>query len=149
MNPDSGNARRPPRIRGSRREELGQVLELWMRAAVGPGATDDAAALRALLAFDPDALIVAEADGRLLGALIVAWDGWRANMYRLCVHPDHRRCGIARQLIRGGEESARAKGARRISALVLGDDRVAQAAWEAAGYRPHERMGRFVKKVVP
>jgi hypothetical protein len=59
------------------------VLELWARAAVAPGATDDPEALRALLAFDPDALLVAEAD-RLVGALIVAWDGWRANMYRLC-----------------------------------------------------------------
>jgi ribosomal protein S18 acetylase RimI-like enzyme len=148
MNPARANARRAPRIRASRPEELAQVLELWARAAVAPGATDDPEALRALLAFDPDALLVAEAD-RLVGALIVAWDGWRANMYRLCVHPDHRRRGIARQLIRAGEESARRRGARRISALVLRDDELARAAWEAAGYRPHERMGRFVKKVAP
>jgi ribosomal protein S18 acetylase RimI-like enzyme len=63
------------------------VLELWTRAAVGPGATDDAEALRALLSSDPEALLVAEAEGRLVGALIIAWDGWRANMYRLSVPP--------------------------------------------------------------
>jgi ribosomal protein S18 acetylase RimI-like enzyme len=149
MNPTSGGTPRPCSIRACGPGELGQVLELWAKAALGPGATDDAEALRALLAFDPDALLVAEAEGRLVGALIVAWDGWRANMYRLCVHPGHRRRGVARRLIRGGEESARGRGARRISALVLRDDQLARAAWEAADYRPHEGMGRFVKNIAP
>ena len=115
MNPSSGSARPPPSIRACGPEELGKVLELWTRAALGPGATVDAEALRALLSSDPEALLVAEAEGWLVGGLIVGWDGWRANMYRLAVHPDHRRRGIARQLIRAAEESARARGARRIS----------------------------------
>jgi ribosomal protein S18 acetylase RimI-like enzyme len=56
-----------------------------------------------LLAADPGALLVAEADGRIVGALIAASDGWRASMYRLAVDRKYRRRGIAQRLIACGE----------------------------------------------
>ncbi len=97
--------------------------------------------------MDGSALLVGEADGELVGVLIAAWDGWRANMYRLAVRPDPRREGIALRLIRAGEEQLRHRGAQRITALVANDDPVASAVWRAAGYDQDRQIGRCVRNL--
>lgn len=126
-------------------DDIPGVLQLWRAAEVIPGVTDDSAALELLLRHDREALLVARADGAVVGALIAAWDGWRGNMYRLAVHPDHRGQGLARALVVEGERRLRARGARRITALVVGDDDPAVATWRALGYEHDARMARYVK----
>ena len=63
----------------------------------------------ALLANPAADVLIAEADGVIVGTLVAVWDGWRANMYRLAVEEGRRRQGIARRLIETGEESLRAR----------------------------------------
>ena len=88
---------------------------------------------RAIVASDHAWLLVAEADGRIAGTLIAAWDGWRGNFYRLAVLPELRRRGIAAALVRAGEERLRAAGARRLAAIVRRRP-TAAGFWTAAGY---------------
>jgi ribosomal protein S18 acetylase RimI-like enzyme len=64
-----------------------------------------------LWAADPEALLVAEADGWAVGALVAGRDGWRGNLDRLAVRPEARRRGLEVALVRAGEERLRAKGA--------------------------------------
>jgi ribosomal protein S18 acetylase RimI-like enzyme len=124
------------------------VLELWTRArSAGASLRDDEEMIERLLEADPDALLLAERDGELVGTLIAAWDGWRGNMYRLAVAPEHRRQGIGRRLVEEGERRLRGRGARRVSALVWRDDPPAYAAWEAAGYADDSGVARFVRNM--
>jgi ribosomal protein S18 acetylase RimI-like enzyme len=125
--------------------EAPAVLRLWTEARDMAPSVPDEVSLAALLEHDPAALLVAEQDGRIVGSLIAAWDGWRGNMYRLAVAPGARREGIALALVRAGEERLRARGAGRVTALVAIDDLPAVRLWNAAGYRLDEAMGRFVK----
>lgn len=135
-------------IRRARRDELPAILDLWARARTLPASVpDDEPALLALLARDSEAVLVAEHAGAIVGVLIAAWDGWRGNMYRLAVAPEHRRRGIALELVRRGEERLRARGARRISAIVAEGDQAASSLWRAAGYSPDENVGRFVRNL--
>lgn len=100
-----------------------------------------------MLETSDDSLLVAESNGRVVGALVAAWDGWRGNMYRLAVLPGHRRRGIARLLVDAAHERLRAKGARRVTALVAHGENEAIALWKAAGYEHDERIGRYVRKL--
>lgn len=100
-----------------------------------------------LLVQTPGALLVAESGEEIVGALIAAWDGWRGNMYRLAVRTEHRRAGIALELVRAGEDYLRSKGAHRITALVAHDDAVAGAFWEHAGYPRDQDFGRRVRNL--
>jgi ribosomal protein S18 acetylase RimI-like enzyme len=93
----------------------------------------------------PAALLVAERDGEIVGALIAGWDGWRGNMYRLAVRDGSRREGIGLALTRAGEDHLRQCGARRVTALVAFDDETAGAFWEAAGYPVDREIGRRVR----
>ena len=130
-------------IRTADDADIAAVLALWGDATV-PSTTDDAAAVRGLVARDPEALLVATRDRRVVGTLIAGFDGWRGQMYRLAVAPDARRHGIARALVDRAETNLRRRGARRISALVIDDD-VARAFWAAIGYEEDQRDRRFVK----
>ena len=51
------------------------MLLLWEAAGSPPSVTDSEVGLQALLAFDSDALLVADVSGALVGSLIAAWDG--------------------------------------------------------------------------
>lgn len=64
-------------VRAATIDDLPAVLDVWSVADVEPTVTDDGAALRALLARDPAALLVAVEGAQIVGTLIVRWDGWR------------------------------------------------------------------------
>jgi ribosomal protein S18 acetylase RimI-like enzyme len=135
-------------MRRGRPEDIGQVLELWERAGATPKPTDTPDGLAQLLASPQSLLLVAEVDGRLAGTVIGGWDGWRGNIYRLAVVPEHRRRGIASALMREVDAALAAMGARRITALVERDHPWAVGFWNAlerAGYRYDPTMTRYVK----
>jgi ribosomal protein S18 acetylase RimI-like enzyme len=55
-------------------------------------------------------LILAEADGQLVGSVIAGWDGWRCHLYRLAVAPDRRRQGIGSTLLKQAHAELAADG---------------------------------------
>jgi ribosomal protein S18 acetylase RimI-like enzyme len=135
-------------IRPVRREELGAVLDLWRETRSAYAKTpDDAESLGRLIDNDPSSLLIAERDGRLVGTLVAAWDGWRGNMYRLAVAVEDRRAGVGLALVRAGEAHLRERGARRVTALVGGEDGDAVALWRAAGYEHDREIARFVRNL--
>jgi ribosomal protein S18 acetylase RimI-like enzyme len=132
-------------IRSAGEAELPSVLALWRAAESLPSVTDTEDALIGLLGRDSDSLILAEAEGKIVGSVIVAWDGWRGSFYRLAVHPRWRRRGIATALIIAGEKRLQGLGAIRVTAIVASQERAAVELWNAAGYRRQAEVSRFVR----
>jgi hypothetical protein len=52
---------------------------------------------------------------------------------------------VARQLVQLGHEQLRAKGARRVTALVGGGEDEALELWRAVGYERDDHVGRLVR----
>lgn len=133
-------------VRAATAADVEAVLAVWAEARNRPPRRpDNARVVEQLLERDAGALLVAEADGRVVGAVIAGWDGWRGNIYRLGVLPPFRRRGIARLLVEAGHERLRALGATRVTALVGGDEGAAHGLWRAVGYRRDEFVHRFVR----
>lgn len=132
-----------PVIRDCRPEQVEAVLELWRQAGATPSITDTEEDLRRALRVGSTCVLVAEADGQVVGSVIGTFDGWRGNIYRLAVHPDYRRRGLARALVAEVEQRLADQGARRITALLEKEHLWATGFWEAVGYQLDQRMVRF------
>lgn len=133
-------------MRPATASDVPALLALWEVAAENDARpADSAAKVELLLARDPEACTLAEQDGRLVASLISGWDGWRAHLYRLAVHPAVRRQGVGRLLLAHAEERFRALGAGRIDAMVLEGNDLGQTIWRAAGYVPQPEWRRWVK----
>ena len=132
-------------VREAQPDEAETVLAVWRAADSAPSVTDTVESVRAAAARDGTWLLVAEEDGRVVGTVLAAWDGWRGHFYRLAVLPEHRRRGIGLALVREAEERLRGAGARRFSAIVLLDHADAAGFWAAAGYDHQVAAGRFTK----
>lgn len=136
-------------MRRCRLDEVEVVLTLWAGARSEHASTPDRldTVERLTAADSPAALLVAERNGKIIGALIAAWDGWRGNMYRLTVRNGNRREGIGLALVRAGEEYLRECGVGRVTALVAFDDETAGGFWESAGYSQDHEIGRRVRNL--
>lgn len=132
-------------IRCATPSDIDAVLRFWREAAEGTSISDDHDGVARLVARDPEALLLAECEGRIAGTAIAGFDGWRCHLYRLAVHPDHRRQGIGSALLAAAEERFVRLGGRRGDAMVLDRNELAHHTWHAAGYAPQPQWSRWVK----
>jgi ribosomal protein S18 acetylase RimI-like enzyme len=135
-------------LRGGSTADAHALLDLWRDAAENDGRPADThAAVLALLSRDPDALILAEHEGELIGSVIAGWDGWRYHLYRLAVRPRWRRRGVATALLGAAEERFKALGASRVDAMVLARNDLGQRVWQARGYYEQADWRRWVRDI--
>lgn len=132
-------------IRSGTVDDLDAVLELWRAAEAELTHTDDIPSLQRLLAFDSEALLVAQGDDDLVGTVTAAWDGWRGSVYRLTVVPGHRRRGLAGDLLQAAMARLRKAGAVRLQATVVEIDDRAMGFWNSTGWELQVERARFVK----
>ena len=83
---------------------------------------------------NPDTCFAAVKDGTIIGVILTGHDGRRAIIHHMCVHPDHRRMGIAGKLVSRAEEALKKEGINKIFGLVFKDNDGANSFWESQGY---------------
>ncbi len=119
-------------------EDYDAIYELWnsteqSRRALNP-VDDSREGIARYLNRNPDTCFAAVKDGRVIGVILTGHDGRRAIIHHLCVHPDHRRMGIAACLVSCAEEALKKEGITKIFGLVFKDNEAANAFWEQQGY---------------
>lgn len=135
------------RLRSGVVDDIDAVMALWAVAAENDGRPSDRREMvEALVQRDPDALLLAVEDsGAIIGSLIAGWDGWRFHLYRLAVHPDHRRRGVGAALLDAAHTRFTALGATRVDAMVLDANDLGASLWTSAGYERQDDWRRWVK----
>ena len=119
-------------------EDYDQLLALWnsteqSRRALNP-VDDSRAGIERYLNRNPNTCFAAVSDGRIIGVILTGHDGRRAIIHHMCVHPDHRRMGIAGRLVKEAEQALQKEGIQKIFGLVFKDNDSANAFWESQGY---------------
>ena len=119
------------------------ILRFWNDSAASMRSTDDVEYVRRATT-NPAAVLLLAVEDEIIGSLLGTFDGWRGNMYRLVVHPQRRRQGVGRQLVRQMERVFAQWGVRRVNVLVEIDRPTAMAFWSAVGYPHDTRIVRHV-----
>ena len=128
--------RRPAglQVRPFRLADYPAVAELWQTSGL---AVDSREQVRRRLKHDRGLFLVAEVKGKLVGVAMGAWDGRRASLWRLAVHPDFQRRGVARALMSELESRLQALGTGGAFLLVWHENRPALKLYQKCGYEPH------------
>jgi ribosomal protein S18 acetylase RimI-like enzyme len=130
-------------IREGQSNDVPDILHLWRDADSTVSVTDTADDIRCVLDSPAVMLNVALIEERIIGTVIGTFEGWRGNIYRMAVHRDYRRQGIASGLLDSVGDFFDSGGAKRITALVESEHPWAAGFWESMGYQYHQGMARY------
>ena len=129
------------------------LLALWnsteqSRRALNP-VDDSREGIERYLKRNPDTCFAAVKDGIIIGVILTGHDGRRAIIHHMCIHPDHRRKGIAGKLVSYAEEALKKEGINKIFGLVFKDNEPANAFWESQGYSLRTNLNYRNKSLNP
>ncbi len=134
-------------LRPCSERDIESVLELWRVADATVSVTDTSHDLRRTIGSGASSVILAQSGGNIIGSIIGSFDGWRGNIYRLAVHPDFRRRGIARRLVSEAETCLKDQGARRVGAVVEQDHPWATGFWDTTEFVLEPMDLRYVRNL--
>ena len=125
-----------------------EILQFWQSNAENHSRPFDSIdAIIRLLERDPQSLILARFEGKIVGTVIAAWDGWRGSIYRLAVDKNIKGQGIGRQLMENAEERLKLTGATRVNAVVCEENVEAHAFYQRLGYSKQLEWARWIKNL--
>jgi ribosomal protein S18 acetylase RimI-like enzyme len=101
-------------LRSFQLSDVHDVSRIWQLNASRDPEMETLRELSKQLARDRDLVLVAEVDGRVVGAIVGTMDRSTGFFYCLAVHPDYQGRGIGRRLVASLEERFRQKGVKRI-----------------------------------
>lgn len=131
---ERGIRRRAAIVRRAGRSDVHAIAVLWERAGLPESSRGFRNEVSRLRRRDPELLLIALRDGRLVGAIAGSYDGRTAMVSRLAVDEAVRREGVATALV---EELCRALadlGAPASEFIVVDDTPAAEAFWTGVGF---------------
>ncbi len=106
------------KIRAFSSEDEAAVIDLWRRCDLIRPWNDPVGDIAQCLNNISSTLFVASEDGRIIGSVMVGYDGHRGWVYYLAVAPEKQKRGNGRALMRQAETWILEKGGRKIHAMI-------------------------------
>jgi ribosomal protein S18 acetylase RimI-like enzyme len=139
-----------PKIREFTMTDYHDAFALWGRTeGVGLSQADEPQNVARFLDRNPGLSFVAEAEGRIVGAVLCGSDGRRGFLYHLAVEKECRRSGIGRKLVEHCLDSLAAGGLRKCHLFVLSDNVQGQRFWKSTGWEERTTLKVMSRDVPP
>jgi len=122
-------------IRTMRDGDAEAVVALWHAAGVSRPWNDPARDIAFARQGPHATILVAEAEGVVLGTCMVGEDGHRGWVYYLAVDPRHQRRGHGRALMAAAEAWLAARGVWKLQLLLRPDNAAVRDFYDRLGYR--------------
>jgi ribosomal protein S18 acetylase RimI-like enzyme len=133
-------------VRRAGRSDVHAIALLWERAGLPESSRGFRNEISRLRRRDPELLIVARRDGRLVGAIAGSYDGRTAMVSRLAVDVAVRRQGIARALVDALCAQLTELGATADELLIVDDTPAAADFWSGVGFSRGWVVPCFVRR---
>ena len=112
-------------------EDYDQVKELWNSIqGFGIRSMDDSReGVARFLKRNPTTSVVAEEDGKVVGAILCGHDGRRGCLYHVCVHKDYRMRGIGKSMVAFAMEALKKEEINKVSLIAFTKNDIGNAFW--------------------
>lgn len=132
-------------VRSMQIEDYDQVYALWMTIhGFSIRAIDDSReGVERFLKRNPGISVVAEMDGRVVGAILCGHDGRRGCLYHVCVHEDYRMHGIGRAMVVHCMNALQQEGINKVSLIAFTKNDIGNAFWKQIGWTKREDLNYY------
>jgi|SRR5579872_1953 len=86
--------------------------------------------------IDPNSILVAIVDNKVVGSILLMTDGWAAFLYRLAVHKDFRGKGVGSSLLLAAEKEVKKRGIKQAGLFMDDEDKILLRFYKKRGYEP-------------
>ncbi|MBO6133012.1 MAG: GNAT family N-acetyltransferase [Lachnospiraceae bacterium] len=83
---------------------------------------------------NPATSIVAEVDGRIVGAILCGHDGRRATFYHVCVAEEYRKRGIGKSMVVMAMNALNKEKINKVALIAFTKNDVGNAFWRSIGW---------------
>ena len=127
-------------IREMKIEDYDNVFALWKTIkGFGIRSVDDSReGIERFLKWNPGLSVVAEEEGKIVGAILCGSDGRRGCLYHVCVHKDYRRQGIGKTMVIWCMEKLKELQINKVSLIAFTQNDIGNAFWKEIGWTKRE-----------
>ncbi len=122
-------------IRAFRLADYEQVLALWRAVGFQGWSLMTRDQVKRKLRRDRDLFLVTCLEGRVIGTVMGAWDGYRGWAYHVAVAPSQQRKGVGRALMTELEQRLWHKGARVLNLHYFSESTWARDFYHSLGFQ--------------
>jgi len=132
-------------IREMKKEDYDRVYALWMsmKGFAMRSIDDSREGVRRFLERNPHTSVVAEKDGRIVGAILCGHDGRRGCLYHVCVDRDYRRRGIGTAMVVFAMEALKRERISKVSLIAFTANDIGNAFWKKIGWTKREDLNYY------
>ena len=132
-------------IREMKIEDYDNVFALWKTIkGFGIRSVDDSKeGIERFLKWNPGLSVVAEEDGKIVGAILCGADGRRGCLYHVCVHKDYRRQGIGKTMVIWCMEKLKELQINKVSLIAFTQNDIGNAFWKEIGWTKREDLNYY------
>lgn len=125
------------KIRPMTMEDFEQVHNLWMEiSGFGIRSIDDSReGVERFIRRNPTTSMVAEMDGRIVGAILCGHDGRRAGLYHVCVKEAYRKHGIGQKLVERCLEALKKEKISKVNLIAFKKNEIGNRFWQKLGWK--------------
>ena len=112
-----------------------EFYALWSgMSGVGLSEADERDSIAAYLSRNPGQSFICKAGGQIVGTILCGNDGRRAYIHHTAVSPEHRRHGVATELVRLAMAAQRECGIQKCHLFVISDNEQGKHFWRKTGF---------------
>ncbi len=122
-----------------------RVHALWMsiRGFAIKSIDDSREGVTMFLERNPDTSVVAEEDGKVVGAILCGHDGRRATLYHVCVHENYRLRGIGKSMVVWAMNRLKEKKINKVALIAFTRNDVGNAFWKSIGWKERTDLNYY------
>lgn len=126
-------------------DDYDKVYALWTSIpGFGIRTLDDSReGVERFLKRNPTTSVVAEQNGRVVGAILCGHDGRRGCFYHVCVARDYRKHGIGHRMARFAMRALQAEGINKVSLIAFKSNEVGNAFWRSVGWTERQDLNYY------